>query len=743
MSGPRRSLGPRALIACASLGTVLVLAYVDVDRTSPGPVAVVHGRIDDLEAGQNCDACHGGWGTSMTEACLECHAPIGEQIEAGAGLHGTLTTLEGAGVVRDPNACGRCHGEHHGEGFALVNPRAFALAGVPDVEAFDHTRVGWVMEGAHLALECSECHEHADAAPLAEGARRYGGEDQTCATCHEDHHDGAFAVGCATCHVQTGFGQHVAAGHERHLALTGGHAGLSCRACHAEGSSRSLEVLAGGGPRPSARGCADCHDSPHSLALVDGVAHAEGVPLDRACGVCHTQDDLSFRALAVTMTAAQHAFTGFPLEAPHALASAAPEGGLACASCHDPELPTFVARYPGRRALDCNTCHDDPHGGQFQGGPFADPTLTGGGCVTCHAPTGFAPHGFDLGDHARAAFAVDGAHAELQCDACHVVPGDGGPRRFAGTPARCEACHEDAHEGGFARRAAELAAASKGTCARCHGTASFDASLDFAAADHHGHFTGFALDGAHAEARCEACHAPSAAPDRFGRLFGRAADAYPSLAAADGAAASPRDDAAAFACARCHADPHGGVFRDADSALGALGVTDCARCHEETSFRASPRGFDHGAATGFPLAGAHAAAACAACHAPLAEPDPTGRTTARVLGSRCVDCHADPHGGQFHRVDRVFPAGGTDCARCHEAHTAFRASAFDHEWDSTFPLEGSHERVACAACHRAEEVQQDGAAVTLVRYRPLPQQCVDCHGEQAGALRRRAKGRNR
>jgi hypothetical protein len=755
-----RRTAARALIALASLGAVLVVAYVDVERTSPGPVALVHARIADVDGGANCSACHGGWRTSMTEACLECHAPIAQQIAGGRGLHGTLASASvsqsGAALVTDPNACGRCHGEHHGASFTLVHARSFVLAGVPDVLAFDHARIGWPMDGRHSELECTECHTHATATQLPEGTTRYLGLDRSCASCHEDPHEGVLTLACAECHVQTSFEQHVPVGHERHLPLTGGHAALSCRECHAEGSAHSLEILAGRRARPPSRGCADCHASPHATAFVDAIAHAEGMPKSRVCGVCHAPEHLEFRAETLTMTPEQHAHTGFVLATPHTLQATtlgdsdamAAQRGLTCAGCHDPALATFEERYPGRRGLDCAACHTDPHDGQFIDGAFGDSTLTGGGCVACHATTTFTPHEFDLQDHARAAFTVDGAHAALECDTCHSRAVEGAPRRFNGTPARCESCHEDAHENAFAARSVEIALVTEGACARCHGTATFTGVRDF----DHGHFTGFALRGAHAEGACETCHAPQAQPDDFGRVFGRVSALFPEFRRASvepEMERSPHEKSteSVAGCAACHADPHVPSFQRGAGAAAVLATSDCARCHEESSFRSLPHGFDHGAETGFPLDGAHGTTSCSACHAPLEAPDTRGRTMDRAVGRRCVDCHADPHAGQFLRAEAGIPAATVDCSRCHDPRGEFRANTFDHTWDTDFPLDGSHVTVACGACHKSERVEVTdgvpGNTTVLVRYRPVAKLCVDCHGPQEGTLRRRGNGGGR
>jgi hypothetical protein len=194
-------------------------------------------------------------------------------------------------------------------------------------------------------------------------------------------------------------------------------------------------------------------------------------------------------------------------------------------------------------------------------------------------------------------------------------------------------------------------------------------------------------------------------------------------------------------------NPHGDAFEHGAAATGTSGASDCARCHGESSFRALTSAFNHGIETGFVLEGAHGTASCSACHLPLTEPDLHGRTLGPAAGVLCVTCHADPHGGQFARVDRRFPSGGVDCSRCPTPRGAFRADDFNHAWDTAFPLDGSHASLACAACHKREREdltsKAAGAASSLVRYRPLPTRCVGCHGDQSGTLRRKGNGRGR
>ncbi len=681
---------PRLWITACSIGAVLLMAVVDVDRVSPGPVSSVHARLDAVDGGQSCAACHGGWFTSMTEACLDCHAPIAAQLDDGRGLHGRLPDE----LVSN---CAHCHSEHHGAGFDIVNRRSFALAGVPDALEFDHALVGWTMDGRHLELGCVECHANARVDVLEEGQQRFLGLRQDCASCHEDAHDGRMRIDCASCHGQTAWDELHSAGHDRHLALVGGHGDVACRTCHAADGARALETLGESVERLASRTCVACHESPHGPEFTARSARLAGFEPERGCLACHVAEHVAWRESAALLQPVQHAFTGFPLTAPHDAAR--------CADCHDAQAGEFQARHPGRSAQACSTCHADPHGGQFHAGPFA-----GQECTACHSTLAFAPHEFTAEKHALAALALDGKHLETSCDACHTVPGEGAPRAFHGIGARCDACHADAHGGFFDERLADAAPVKHGDCAQCHTTEGFDAakrSFDHAA------WTGFPIFGAHAADDCASCHPSMASRDGTRRTFGRVADRFGEFQG----------------CVTCHRDPHEGRFDAPDLPAELGGRTDCARCHEETSFRSLPHGFDHGLWTGFALAGSHAQASCADCHAPLRRPDELGRTWGPANGGSCADCHPEPHARQFES------GGATDCERCHASERP-DFLAFDHDRDSRFALGEQHARLDCSACHLAFALPSGAEAI---RYRPLGTECVDCHGVQEDVLFRRRR----
>lgn len=502
--------------------------------------------------------------------------------------------------------------------------------------------------------------------------------------------------GCATCHSQSSFGERFVAGHDTWLPLHGGHAGVDCRQCHATGTVMALESLHPGA-RDTARQCADCHATPHSPQFLEGNAKAAGQPSKAVCATCHPLDYESFQDLRATVTADQHAHGGFPLSAPH--------DQVACAMCHLPGC-TYAERHTGRTATNCRACHQDPHGGQFDTGPWAST-----GCVGCHATTHFEPHGFDREHHGRTSMPLDGKHAEADCAECHHDPAEGQPRRFHGTHNRCEQCHADAHAGAFEAAAVQLAANPRGACAECHATGAF-AEVDHTRFDH-GRWTGFAVSGAHAQIECTDCHHRAEEPDHTGRRFGRIA----------------RHGSEFGGCIVCHADPHAGTFDRPGAPATLDGRVGCERCHDTVSFRALPHGFDHGAFAGFPLSGAHGALACSSCHAALPDAAAAGRIWGKARGRECIDCHKDPHQGQFDRLGR------TDCARCHKSTTSFATLSFRHNLDSRFPLGDAHSKVACAGCHKPEPIKGE----TVVRYKPLPVECVECHGTEGGG----ASGRRR
>jgi hypothetical protein len=667
------------LVVCSVIAVVAVVA-LDVRVQAPGELSRVHTQDSRLSGQEGCAACHGEG--SLASACASCHEPVLRQIEQQRGLHGTLP-------AEAPRDCVACHAEHRGADFEIAGARAFAAAGIPDWQQYDHAPLAFTLQGKHVELACTRCHVDAEAQPLPAGHARFSGLDQDCASCHEDPHGGRITRACADCHGQADAFERVAAfSHAGSFPLVGAHGAPSCLECHPRDGAHAVEVLAGPGSPPQERACSECHRTPHATGFIEASARTAGLAAGASCALCHDALHASFASPAATLTVEQHAASGFALDAPHARQD--------CEECHAPRAEgpfasaDFASRYPGRSADDCAACHADPHAGEFERGAFS-----GRRCVDCHATHEFRPSRFDADMHALSGFALSDSHALPQCADCHRVatPVVGQPVRFDAVSGECATCHVDAHAGAFA-----LTSAAAG-CAACHAPTHFSAIR--AGSFDHEQDARFALLGAHAALDCESCHPRTVEPDASGRRFGRVVAAH---------------DSSGFACASCHADAHAGSFAAIAAARG-LPTPDCARCHDVERFTLDvPSEFEHGEWTGFELLGAHARAQCAACHGSGATPtEPTAR--ARRLGSaserfpgpsaRCSTCHADPHDGRFDEPGLPREVEGrVDCARCHGSESfriavgadADRAS-FDHRLWTGWELAGVHAQAACAACH--------------------------------------------
>jgi hypothetical protein len=136
---------------------------------------------------------------------------------------------------------------------------------------------------------------------------------------------------------------------------------------------------------------------------------------------------------------------------------------------------------------------------------------------------------------------------------------------------------------------------------------------------------------------------------------------------------------------------------------------DCAGCHDQEEFRGAT-GFVHDK---LPLVNGHRGVACGKCHLNEAERDYTA-----VRGTRCEECHNDPHEVRW----------GRDCESCHP-RDATPWDAARKEIDpplharTGFPLAAPHDRAACAACH-AEKGFYDERFRSPPR---PPQSCALCH----------------
>ncbi len=738
----------KSLVALGSAAIVVFLVWRDVQHDQQGDLAAVHAQVAELKNGMACDACHGDDDTSMQQACLHCHESLAKQLKLQQGLHAQLKPAQ-------LSECGNCHLEHVGKDYELSGERSFRLAGFPGPDGFEHGYSAFDLHGKHDSLSCKDCHPHADAQPLAEGEQRYMGQVQACEHCHEDPHRGEMKRGCTECHGQVHpFTDMRDFEHHADFPLHASHSGLKCAECHEDGSEHSVAALSGDVDFNVWRSCVQCHELPHRAEFVDGAG----------CEDCHSEEHRSFAGDEAALTVEQHAKSGFALQIPHQ--------DLACEKCHGPELGnTFTARFPGREADRCKQCHADPHQGQFDHAPYQER-----GCLSCHHQDRFHPHQFDVDRHQltdypllhshqqvecnlchqdgkfadtanrceqchddahRQAFstrvdpdqlceschqpsqfrdlttpfdhdhwtdfALAGAHGKLDCEKCHArTAADEHGRTFGwassmhdGNPAACTGCHADVHAGIFDLASVPKEYRGEQGCARCHNQSHFEGK-DAVSAFEHQLWTQFELVGAHKQASCLSCHGDGlqqTPPRRLATLHSQFAGQAPL-------------------CHQCHNDPHDGMFQ-------VKGQQDCEQCHNNLSFRQVHPEFEHGKWTGFALQGEHKQASCLACHPHLPKADASGRTTARALGTACHECHADVHVGQFAEQ------GQTSCQSCHSVfQPEFLIPDFDHQKQTKYPLDETHQKVSCAECHPRWQLEGGGNAV---RYRGTPTKCQDCH----------------
>jgi len=429
-----------------------------------------------------------------------------------------LGCLSATGIIAALITAFAIAGYAYARGGLMYNPGPLSTHG--------DERLGGVMSHAEIGGNCDACH----AAPWEKAVMA-----DRCAACHANiaeqmkevasmHgtmlHDNP-QLGCRHCHPEhrgadaklTELGDAVFP-HElvnfslKAHQLTAAHEPFDCQDCHGDDISTFDPGT-----------CDRCHRQ-----IDVGFMTAHTLSYGGACLDCHDGVDRFDDNF-------EHNGFSFKIKGKHI--------GLSCDKCH------FTARGYGDFEVtlqDCYSCHqkDDAHAGNL-----------GPSCADCHSENGWLPATFD---HDRSTFKLEGEHAEVECESCHV------DRIFVGTPTDCYSCHQqdDEHNGQY------------GTdCAACH------TPTDWDDADFSHNKTKFPLTGKHAGVLCLRCHST-------GQFTGLSTT-----------------------CASCHGDPafHAGLFG-----------FDCAACHSVNNWSARyngphPRISDEGGG------GAnHGGASCRDCH---------------------------------------------------------------------------------------------------------------------------------
>lgn len=535
------------------------------------------------------------------------------------------------------------------------------------------------------AQKCTACHGEIGAE--LGGRRGFHGhltptQQDTCQSCHHEHQGKDTSLIDWGPRGESGF-EHAATG----FPLKGKHAAAACASCHQLKRVRETPILKLLESHPGQKtflglqtACTSCHFDEHRGQM------------DAPCQTCHEEKGWK------PAPGFNHAETGFALKGAHQK--------VACEKCHQAEKDTTTpanafpapasmtfAKFGELPHASCSDCHADPHKGQF-----------GARCESCHVVDSWKKvrnAATERAFHDKTRFPLKGAHADVECTACHG-PFPGQRAVFRGLQHdTCTDCHADAHVG-------QIDEPKTGaTCDRCHGLDAF-LPAKFELADHSTK-TKYALEGAHQAAACNGCHVQQATllqrvPAKVKQtLEQRHRPLAFSLAVFDLLPKAQR-------CDGCHEDVHRGQFASRGT---------CSVCHKVESFHAVA--FDHDKDTSFPLTGKHRAAQCDGCHAP---DKPGGPSRYKGTPRACEACHADAHAGQF--------AGQPQASRCDSCHTTedfHQPSLFQHEPPFTaFLLKGKHAEVACARCHQPVAARTaSGAEVQVQRFTALPTTCAGCH----------------
>ena len=359
---------------------------------------------------------------------------------------------------------------------------------------FQHQFTDFPLKGAHRTLQCQLCHEQ---------NKKHRDTDRQCYQCHEKNpHNGRLGKKCDQCHSQNLWTELDFDHDKTKFKLAGRHQKISCNSCHINNRYKDTPTR-----------CFSCHS-------VDDVHSGKN---GRKCASCH--DTRSWKNLKFD----HNRQTKFKLLGRHR--------DVSCDSCH-PKNP-----YKVKVKKDCFSCHqkDDQHKGQY-----------GEKCQSCH---GFDKWSKVRFDHRRDAdYALQGKHAEVQCQACHK-----GHLYKTKTPVKCVECHrlDDVHKN-----------KKNEQCGRCHSPAGWSSKLMF---DHD--MSNFPLTGLHALVACDSCHTD--------RQF----------------------KSAHKQCVDCH-----GVDDVHKARLGP----NCAQCHNTNGWALWK--FDHNKDTRFKLDGAHEKLHCYHCH---------------------------------------------------------------------------------------------------------------------------------
>lgn len=330
-------------------------------------------------------------GAHQKQDCIECHKKSiknGKEFQAFADIKHQNCTACHTDVHQNKfgPTCTDCHTEN-------------SFKSLKTGSRFNHDLTDFPLKGKHQQTDCKKCHTVDIKTPL---------KHQHCYDCHTDYHQGDLGAqrNCTECHDENSFKEssYTIENHQiSSFPLEGAHLATPCFACHQKEERWRFREIG--------RNCKDCHQDVHQSSIKEMYYPKQNC---RSCHGTETWHSVQFN----------HEQTGYVLEGAHLKQT--------CAKCHfEEQKPASFVFKPVKSA--CKSCHEEPHGGQFDF--YGEQS-----CTHCHSGDSFKSNHFN---HDLTKFPLEGKHKEAACSACHKPIQQNGIQfiEYKIKDYRCEACH--------------------------------------------------------------------------------------------------------------------------------------------------------------------------------------------------------------------------------------------------------------------------------------------------------------
>jgi len=376
---------------------------------------------------QDCFSCHEQDYNSVedpnhvqnnfTTDCTQCHTIFGWQPttydhnqtnfpQTGAHVSLDCSACHADGFAGTPTDCYSCHQQDYESVIDpnhVTNNYSFDCTQCHNTDSwsttsFDHNLTAFELTGAHLAVDCANCHQTG-----------YEGTSTDCFSCHDDdynnsvnpdHQAAGFPTMCEDCHSTLSWAPAIFDHDVQYFPIfSGRHAGAwdMCINCHEVPGDYSVFS------------CITCHEHRQS-EMDDRHVGVQGYLYEsNACYSCHPTGEKE--------GAFDHSLSEFPLTGAHT--------ALECQQCHQSGFPNTP--------IDCVACHQQDYSQSTN--PNHEALVIPTECNSCHTtdPT-WQPASFGVHNQF---YELIGAHANISnnCITCHN--GD-----YNNTTNTCFGCHE-------------------------------------------------------------------------------------------------------------------------------------------------------------------------------------------------------------------------------------------------------------------------------------------------------------